>query len=276
MTKVGANGIEIEYEETGGADDPVLLLIMGLGAQLVAWDVDLFERFAAEGFRVIRFDNRDVGLSTKVETPYTLRDMAADAAGLLDALGIPAAHVAGASLGGMIAQQLAIDFPEKVLSLCSIMSTTGDPSVGGATDEAMAMLTRPPAQTRDEAIAMQVESIEVFGSKGLPIDWDRVRARAERSWDRMVYPAGIARQIAAAQGSGDRTEALRTLDVPTVVIHGADDTLIRPSGGEATAAAIPGAELLLIDGMGHDQPPAAWDQIVGAVSRNAKRAAARA
>jgi pimeloyl-ACP methyl ester carboxylesterase len=251
-------------------------MIMGLGAQLVAWDRDLMDRFAAEGFRVIRFDNRDVGLSTKVEEPYTLHDMAADAAGLLDALGIPAAHVAGASLGGMIAQQLAIDFPQKVLSLCSIMSTTGDPEVGGSTPEALAMLVRPAAQTRDEAIEMQIQGVEVFGSKGLPIDWDRVRARAERSWDRMVYPAGIARQMLAARATGDRTSALRALDVPTVVIHGTDDTLILPSGGEATAAAIPGAELVLVEGMGHDQPPAAWDQIVGAVVRNARRAKAAA
>jgi pimeloyl-ACP methyl ester carboxylesterase len=276
MARVGANGIEIEYEEFGDPDDPVLLMIMGLGAQLVAWDADLMERFAAEGFRVIRFDNRDVGLSTKVEEGYTLHDMAADAAGLLDALGVPAAHVAGASLGGMIAQQLAIDFPEKVLSLGSIMSTTGDPEVGGSTPEALAMLVRPPAQSRDEAIAMQTEGIQVFGSKGLPVDWDRVRARAERSWDRMVYPEGIGRQLVAARSGGDRTEALRQLDVPCVVVHGTDDTLILPSGGEATAAAVPGAELVLIEGMGHDSPPAAWDQLVGAVVRNARRATATA
>lgn len=293
MPNTLANGITIEYETFGSPEDPTLLLIMGLGAQMVAWDTDFIDILVQHGLHVVRFDNRDVGLSSKIEggpapdviaalttgdtssASYTLDDMAADAAALLDVLGVERANIVGASLGGMIAQTFAMNYPERTLSLCSIMSTTGDPAVGGATPEAAAVLVRAPAQSRDEAVANQVANIEVFGSKGLPVDWDRVRARGSRSYDRAFYPIGTARQLIAVRASGDRTEKLRELDVPTVVIHGTDDTLIAPTGGEATAKAIPGADLVVVEGMGHDLPPAAWPQVSAAIFANIDRAASR-
>ncbi|HEY2430374.1 MAG TPA: alpha/beta hydrolase [Acidimicrobiales bacterium] len=292
MAIARANGIDIEYETFGDPTDPVMLLIMGLGGQLIAWDADFCNRLAAHGFRVIRFDNRDVGLSTKIEAgpvpdimaviqgdrssvSYSLEDMAADATGLLDALGIEKAHIVGVSMGGMIAQVVAIDHPDRVLSLASIMSTTGDPSVGAPTPEAMAVLMRPPPQERDDVIAGEVETHKAIGSPGFPVDEERTRRRAAAAYDRSFYPQGVARQVAAVVAASDRTEGLSHLDVPTVVIHGTADPLVTPSGGEATAKAVPGPELIMVEGMGHELPPGAWETVVEAVVRNAAKAGSR-
>jgi pimeloyl-ACP methyl ester carboxylesterase len=289
MPNVKANGISIEYDDFGNAEDPDLLLIMGLGAQMITWDEGLCEAIAGRGFHVIRFDNRDVGLSEKIEggpTPnllaamqgdtstatYTLDDMAADAAGLLDVLGIEAAHIVGASMGGMIAQTFALNYPARTLSLCSIMSTTGAPSVGQPRPDVLPLLLAPRPNSREEAMDRAEQAVRAFGSKGLPVDWAHVRERAGQSYDRCFYPIGFARQLLAIIASGDRTERLHSLDVPTVVVHGTDDGLVTPSGGRATAEAIPGAELVEIEGMGHDLPVAAWPQLVDAVVRNTERA----
>jgi pimeloyl-ACP methyl ester carboxylesterase len=287
MPRAAANGIEIEYAVVGDEDGTPLLLVMGLGAQLVAWDDEFCGLLAGRGFRVVRYDNRDVGLSTKVEGPlpdimgalggdpssanYTLVDMADDAVGLLDALGIGAAHVVGASMGGMIAQTLAIRHPDRVLSLCSIMSTTGDRSVGQPTPEAMQELLRPIAQTRDQYLEMAVNAGRVIGSPGFPFDEARARDRAGRAFDRCYHPIGVARQLAAIMASGDRTSDLAGVSVPTVVIHGDGDPLVTPSGGAATASAVPGAELVVIEGMGHDLPVEAWPQVVEAIVANASK-----
>jgi pimeloyl-ACP methyl ester carboxylesterase len=291
MPSLQANGITIEYEDFGPADAPVILLIMGLGAQMIQWDEGIIDLLVERGFRVIRYDNRDVGLSEKIEggpapdvmaamtgdvssASYTLDDMAADAAGLLDGLGIDKAHLVGASMGGMIAQTFAINYPQRTLSLCSIMSTTGNVEVGQPHPEVLPILLGPRPTSREQAMDRAVEAVKAFGSKGLEVDWEGIRQRAGRSYDRCFYPAGFARQLIAIIASGDRTERLRRLDLPTVVIHGTDDGLIDISGGRATAEAIPGAELIEIKGMGHDQPKAAWPLIVDAIVRNADRAGA--
>jgi pimeloyl-ACP methyl ester carboxylesterase len=292
MAIARANGIDIEYETFGDPDDPVMLLIMGVGGQLIVWDDELCRQLAGHGFHVIRFDNRDVGLSTKIENgpepdvmavlqgdrssvAYELEDMAADTAGLLDALGIDKAHVVGVSMGGMIAQVLAIDHPDRVRSLASIMSTTGDPSVGAPTPEAIAALTKPPPQGRDEVIAREIETTRVIGSPGFPFDKERTRRRAAAYYDRCFYPLGAARQLGAILAASDRTSRLAELDIPTVVIHGTADPLVTPSGGEATAKAIPGAELIMIEGMGHELPPGSWSTVVDAVVHNIAKAESR-
>ena len=288
-----ANGIELCYETFGDPSDPALLLVMGLGAQMTAWDEDLCQAFVDRGFFVIRFDNRDVGLSSRVEgkggnfletfmkaaqgqpvdAPYRLSDMAADAVGLLDHLGIERAHVVGASMGGMIAQTIAIEHPERVLTLTSIMSTTGEPDVGQATAEATQLLVRPPATDRESAIEAAVATARVIGGPD-HFDEERIRARAAAFYDRSYDPAGTARQLIGILASGSRAEQLAALDVPTLVIHGDADTLVTPTGGHRTAELIPDAELLLIEGMGHDLPPAVVPQVVEAVVRNAARATA--
>ena len=285
------NGIEICYETFGDRDGPPLLLVMGLGAQMTAWDTEFCEGLADRGFFVIRFDNRDVGLSSKIDSdplnfvelfvkaqqgepvtaPYTLTDMAADAVGLLDHLDVAAAHVVGASMGGMIAQTIAIEHPKRVLTLTSIMSTTGEREVGQPTPEAMTRLLVRPTGDRAEIIEHSVATSRVIGSPEL-FDEDRARARAEAAYDRCFFPVGIGRQLIGIVASGDRAEGLRNLDVPTLVIHGDQDPLVTPSGGDRTAELVPGAELLVIPGMGHDQPPALWDQIVGAIVANARKA----
>jgi pimeloyl-ACP methyl ester carboxylesterase len=292
MATARANGIDIEYEIFGDPADPVMLLIMGLGGQLIVWDDELCDRLAAHGFRVLRFDNRDIGLSTKIEeapapdimavvqgdqssVAYSLEDMAADSTGLLDALGIDTAHVVGVSMGGMIGQLLAIEHPGRVLSLASIMSTTGDPSVGAPTPEAITILMKPPPTGREEVITREVETTRVLGSPGFPFDEARTRRRAAASFDRSFYPAGVARQVGALVSAADRTERLTHLDLPTVVIHGTADPLVTPSGGEATAKAIPGSELIMIEGMGHELPPGAWPTVVEAVVGNAAKAGSR-
>ena len=292
MPDVQANGVQLCYETLGDPAGPPLLLVSGLGAQLVDWPLEFCEQLAGRGFFVLRFDNRDAGRSTSSSqwglpdlrgiiagdpstVPYLLADLADDAAGLLDALGVRRAHVAGASMGGMIAQQLTIDHPERVASLCSIMSTTGDRSVGRATPAAAAVLGGPPAPDRDTAVATAIATARIIGSPGFPAPEDELRRRAEVKYDRAHRPLGTLRQYAAIIASPDRTPGLRGVTAPTVVIHGADDPLITVSGGTATAAAVPGAELVVIDGMGHDLPRALWPRIVDAIAANAQRAAVR-
>jgi pimeloyl-ACP methyl ester carboxylesterase len=290
MPNVTANGLTIEYETTGDPDRPAILLVMGLGAQLVYWQDEFCQALAARGFHVIRYDNRDVGLSTKTEGPppdvmaalqgdtsqatYTLVEMAADGIGLLDALGVGAAHVVGVSMGGMIAQNMAIHHPDRVLTLCSIMSTpNGDMSSDPASPEANAVLLRPPPRSREEAVAQALEAARVVGSPGFAVDEDQIRARAALSYDRCFYPLGISRQLCAIIASGDWRPSLAKLEVPTLVIHGGADPLVRPSWGRATAEAIPGAELLIVDGMGHDLPREASDTLVEAIVANIAKAA---
>ena len=283
------NGIELVYESFGDPADPTVLLVMGLGVQMLGWNEELCELLVGRGFRAVRFDNRDVGRSTKIEggpppnlmaaamgdassASYTLDEMADDCAGLLDHLGVEAGHVVGASQGGMIAQTLAIRHPGRVLSLVSIMSSTGDRAVGQPHPEALpTLLTSPPAD-RDAYAESAVGVFRVIGSPGFEADEERLRELARASFDRGYHPEGTARQLLAILASGDRTEALGRLDVPTVVIHGADDALIDVSGGKATAAAIPGAELELIEGMGHDLPRELWPRFVDLIVDNAARA----
>ncbi len=293
MPTCKSNGIELCYETFGDDTDPALLLVMGLGGQMISWDEDFCHALVDRGFFVIRFDNRDVGLSSKidakggnflesfakaqqgeaVDSAYTLVDMAADATGLLDHLGIDKAHVVGASLGGMIAQTIAIEFPERVSSLTSIMSTTGEPEVGQPTPEAMGRLLVSPPSTRAEAIESSVAGSRVIGSPD-HFDEDRARLKAAQSYDRAFTPAGTARQLLAVLASGSRADRLRTLDVPTLVIHGDVDPLVTPSGGHRTAELVPGAELLIVEGMGHDLPPALWPQVVEAITANTRRSTA--
>jgi len=298
MAQAAANGIEIEYETFGEPGLPPLLLVMGLGAQMITWDEGFCEQLAAEGFFVVRYDNRDTGLSTRFEeaglpdlgtlmaamatgesapagaTAYTLEDMADDGIGVLDALGLDRAHIVGASMGGMIVQAMAIRHPGRVLSMCSIMSTTGDRSVGAPTPEAIGALMSAPPANRAEAMDRAIEAQKVIGGKGFPVDEERLRQRAGRAYDRAFYPPGMARQLAAILTASDRTPALGRLAVPTLVIHGEDDPLVTPSGGQATARAVPGAELLTIPGMGHDLPEPAWSRIIGAIAANARKAVA--
>jgi pimeloyl-ACP methyl ester carboxylesterase len=288
VAKAKSNDIELEYETLGDPGAPPLVLIMGLGAQLIDWPLEFCTSLADRGYHVIRFDNRDAGLSTSLDSAgapdlraamegksaYKLADLAADTAGLLDALDIDRAHIVGVSMGGMIAQQFAVDFPSRLLSLCSIMSTTGDRSVGGATPQASAVLTRAPAADREGAIAGQVATSTIIGSPGYPMsDADRL-ARATAKYDRSYRPLGTGRQRAAIFASPDRTAGLGSVTVPALVIHGAEDPLVDVSGGRATAAAIPGAELLVLPGMGHDLPQPLWPQIIDAIDANAGRATA--
>ena len=295
MPRIATNGIELEYESFGGAKSPALLLIMGLGAQMILWDEEFCELLAGRGFRVIRFDNRDVGGSTKLEhagapnvagalaavaqgrppqAPYTLHDMAEDTVGLLGALGIDAAHVVGASMGGMIAQTLAIRHPRRVRTLTSIMSTTGNPSLPPANPAAMRVLVTPAPMERGPYIEHHIEVAKVIGSPGFPFDTEAVRSRAARTFDRGVFPAGVARQLVAILASGNRKPALSSVRAPTLVIHGLADPLIPIAAGRDTAEAVPGAEFFEIEGMGHDLPREIWPRLVDAIAKNAARAAA--
>jgi pimeloyl-ACP methyl ester carboxylesterase len=279
-----ANGIEICYDTAGDASDPTVLLVMGLGGQLIQWDPELCRMIAERGFHVVRFDNRDVGLSTHHDggvdvfglfaseasgsppppVPYLLSDMADDAVGLLDHLGVDRAHVVGVSMGGMIAQSIALAHPQRVMTLTSIMSTTGDADVGHPTAEAMAAVIAPPAETREEAQDGAVRQAHVWGSPGL-FDEDHLRRLAGESWERCHEPMGVARQLAAILASGSRSAGLATLAIPSLVIHGTADTLVQPSGGERTAEVIPDAKLLMVDGMGHDLPRPLWPTLVDAI-----------
>ena len=286
VKKTKAGAVELAYETFGEPALPPVLLVMGIGSQMINWHED-FCQALSDGRFVIRFDNRDVGESQWMEgevdlaafaagdtssAVYTLDDMADDAVGLLDALGLASAHVVGASLGGMIAQTVAIRHPGRVRTLTSIMSTTGEPGVANPTEEAAAALMSPPARSREEAIERIVKVRRVIGSPGFPRDEQDIRDRAGRAWDRGVNPAGFARQLAAVYASGDRTEALRSLDVPTLVVHGEEDPLIPVSGGRATAAAIPGAELWTVPGMGHDLPRPLWPELIGRIGALAESA----
>jgi pimeloyl-ACP methyl ester carboxylesterase len=293
MPTAAANGIEIAYEVIGRPQDRPLLLVMGLGTQMIHWDDDLCAMLVERGHRVIRFDNRDVGLSTKlvhhgvpnlmaalataasggtVESAYTLSDMAADTAGLLDALDIESAHVVGASLGGMIAQTLALEHPARVRSLTSIMSTPGDRDLPGASPAAAAALLTPAPADREGNILRSLKVFRAIGSPGFPFDEDGVRERATRAYERCFHPAGTSRQLVAIMAARGRREALRTLRLPALVIHGADDPLVPLACGVDTAEAIPGAERLIIEGMGHDLPRAVWPQIVDAIAALTARA----
>jgi len=271
MSQTAANGIEIEYDTFGDAASPPVLLVMGLGVQMTLWDPEFCQAIADRGYYVIRFDNRDIGLSTwfddagvpelgdvmsgAVAPPYSLSDMAADTAGLLDALNIESAHIVGASMGGMIAQTFAIDFPNKTRTLTSIMSTTGDLAVGQASPEALGALLGLAPTSREEAVESGVMTAKVIGSPGFPFDESRIRERAASNYDRSFHPSGMARQLAAIVTQPDRTKDLQSLSVATLVIHGADDPLVDPSGGRATADAVPNAKLKIVPGMGHDLPP---------------------
>jgi pimeloyl-ACP methyl ester carboxylesterase len=283
------NGLEICYEAFGDPDHPPLLLIMGLGGQMIWWDDEFCQALADRGFHVIRYDNRDTGRSTilrdaPVPKPlellrrkagvasYSLEDMAADAAGLLDHLGIVTAHVVGVSMGGMIAQTLAIRHPDRVRSLTSIMSTTGNRGVGRSRWRLYPALLKRPPQDREGYVENFVKTFRAIGSPGFPRDDEHSRDLAGRSFDRSFNPAGAARQLAAIVTAPDRTPMLRDVRAPAVVIHGAADKLVAPSGGRATADAIPGARLVMIPGMGHDMPPGVWPRLLDAIGEVAAAA----
>jgi len=292
-----ANGIDICYEIFGDASAEPMLLIMGLGAQMVLWDDAFCERLAARGFRVIRFDNRDIGQSSKltggkrltpmellklrflkipVAAPYKLRDMAEDTTGLMDVLGIKSAHLVGASMGGMIAQEIAISFPQRVRSLTSIMSTTGNPRIPPPTREAAALLMAPPPTTKDEYLARFAQTWKMLRVGRFPEDEAFDRARGERCFERGLSPAGVGRQFRAILASGSRKGRLHAVQAPTLVIHGTVDPLVHPAGGKDTAASIPGAKLLMIEGMGHALPIPMWPQIIDAIDKHAHGVSAKA
>jgi pimeloyl-ACP methyl ester carboxylesterase len=290
-TLAKANGIELCYDTFGDPGAPPLLLIMGLAAQMIAWEEDFCAGLASRGYWVIRFDNRDIGLSSKfpqhgtpnlmamfaqmmlrkpAAAPYTLLDMARDAVGLLDALEIDRAHVVGASMGGAIAQEMAMHHSARLRTLTSIMSTTGDPGLPQASPEALAVLLAPPPIGRQDYLDRYVQSCAVLRGPGFPLDEGRDPERAVRTYERGLNPPGVGRQLAAILASGDRTEALRAVRTPTLVIHGDADPLVRVEGGKATAEAIPGAKLLLIKGMGHALPTSMWPQIIDAIAGHAR------
>jgi pimeloyl-ACP methyl ester carboxylesterase len=287
MATVG--DVELCYETFGDPADPAMLLIMGLGTQMVAWHDDFCAELAGRAFHVVRFDNRDIGRSSRLAhlrppstlqivlrdrraAGYTLEDMADDAVGLLDHLGIERAHVVGASMGGMIAQTAALRHRDRVLSLVSIMSNTGSLWSGQPALRMLPLFLRHAPHDRDGFAAHAVKLFETIGSPGYPPDREELREWALVSYDRGIDPAGSARQLAAILAAPDRTKQLRGLDVPTLVVHGAADRLVMPSGGKRTARAIPGARLLLIEGMGHDLPRALWPRILDAIAENAARA----
>ena len=282
-------GIEIAYATAGDPSDPPLLLVMGLGFQLIHWDDEFVDALVRRGHYVIRYDNRDAGESTHLHdapppdlmaalagdlssASYSLADLADDAVGLLDALDVASAHVVGLSMGGMIVQELALRHPDRVRSLTSIMSTTGDPSVGAPSQEALAMFLRPPATDREQAAAYSLAAWQVWKSPAHPRDEQFILDRAGRAYDRGFDPVGVARQILAIHAGGDRTSRLADVRVPTLVVHGDADTLVHPSGGRATADAVPGAELVVVPGMGHDLPPGVWEQVCDAIARLTARA----
>jgi pimeloyl-ACP methyl ester carboxylesterase len=266
--------VRLYYQSFGDPGSPPLLLINGLGSQSINFRDEWCEMFVAAGFFVIRFDNRDVGLSTRMEgrPQYSLSDMAGDALAVLDDAGVRRAHVMGVSMGGMIVQRLAIDHPDRLLSMTSVMSTTGDADVGQPTPEAMAALTTPAPQDRDGAIAQYVANNRVYGSPA-QFDEARLRANAAAAYDRAHYPEGVRRQFLAAGTDGSRTDALRSVTVPALVLHGDCDRLIDISGGRRTAEAIPGARLVVLEGMGHDYPPYYWGRIVSEMATHAASAA---
>jgi pimeloyl-ACP methyl ester carboxylesterase len=282
MPRAHVNGLELEYESFGSPTGPPLLLVMGLSYQMIEWDDALCAMIADRGFRVTRFDNRDVGLSTKLDglgapdlaammggaagPPYTLDDMAADAVGLLDVIGAGTSHVVGVSMGGMIAQLIAINHPGRVLSLTSIMSTVGGPNVVQPEPAVMAQLLAPPGQTREERVQHSLANRRLIHGTGMPFDADGARRRAERAVDRCFYPDGGMRQIAAILAAPDRTAGLGTLRIPALVIHGENDPLVPRENGRQTAAALTGARVIMIPGMGHGLPEPVWPQVVDAIA----------
>ena len=274
MPVARTNGVDLFYESFGDVASPPLVLVMGLGAQLLGWDERLCQRLVARGYRVVRFDNRDVGLSSRCvgRSPYALEDMADDVAGLLDALELPSAHVAGCSMGGMIAQLLAIRHPSRVRSLASIMSSTGAPGVGWPRADAMWVLMQPTPPERAAFIEHMLRVMRFIGSPAPPVDETAARERIATGFDRGHDPAGVARQARAVLAQRDRTEALGRVAAPTVVIHGEADLLVQPDGGAATARAIPGARFVSVPGMGHDLPAPLWPLLVDALDDNARRA----
>lgn len=286
-----ANGIEIEYETHGDPSDPPLLMVMGLGCQLVWWHPEFVQSFVDRGFFVVIFDNRDVGLSTKIDThidllasvagylqghpveaPYHLSDMAADAWGLCDALGLERVNLLGGSMGGMIVQEMAISRPERVLSLTSIMSTTGDPDVGQPTPEAIAVLLDPSPTEREAYIEKSLENGR-FLAGPVWFDEDWIRERSARQFDRCFHPDGVTAQLLAIATSPSRSEGLRGIDVPALVVHGDIDPLVTFSGGERTAECLRGSEFLPLEDMGHDIPRHYWGTVIEHVTSLAARAA---
>jgi pimeloyl-ACP methyl ester carboxylesterase len=289
MPIVAANGIDIAYDEFGDPKAPVILLIMGLGTQMIAWPVPFCEALAQHGFRVVRFDNRDVGLSTKfdkaapvdvmasfaqamagkaVDAPYRLDDMAADAIGLMDVLGIQRAHMVGASMGGMIAQVIAAKYPSRTRSLVSIMSSSGDPNLPPGKPEAIAALLapRPSADDREKLIEHGMKVYRVIGSPGFPTPDAELYAKIAQAAERSYYPVGVGRQLVAVLASGSRVDLLKTITAPTLVVHGADDPLVPVEAGKDTAKHVPGAALKIVPGMGHDLAPGLVPILVEAIA----------
>jgi len=295
MPSARANGITLEYETFGDSGARPLLLLRGLGTQMIQWDPAFCQTIADAGHHLVIFDNRDVGLSTHFHdapvpsmaelvkalaagetpaVPYDIDDMAGDVVGLMDALGFESAHIAGISMGGMIVQQTTLRHPERVRSMTSIMSSTSEPGLPGPTPEAQAALTEPAPTEREAYLDYSVRTGRTFTGDGFPYDAEERRELAGRVYDRAFDPAGIARQMAAIVASGSRGEALAALTVPALVIHGSSDPLIPLAAGQATADAIPGAEMVIIEGMGHDLPPGAWPPLVEALARHTERSEA--
>ncbi|HET7467204.1 MAG TPA: alpha/beta hydrolase [Candidatus Dormibacteraeota bacterium] len=288
MARLEANGMDIEYEVHGDPNNPPMLLIMGLGAQLITWDDGFVDDLVERGFYVIRYDNRDSGLSTKMEAAgpadvraafagdprpaYTLDDLADDAVGVLDALHIPAAHIVGASMGGFIAQLVAINHPERTLSLTSIMSGPGGRDAIAPTPEAGAVLVRVPGPSREEIIATNLEARRVLAGEGNPFDVEAETAKVVRLYERSYYPLGFGRQFVAILAAKSRIPALRSLKVPTLVVHGADDPLVPPENGKRVAEAVPGARYLEFAGAGHNLPPSTWGAVADAIAETARQA----
>jgi pimeloyl-ACP methyl ester carboxylesterase len=290
-TGVGPAQITIAYQRFGEPAAPPVLLVMGVATQMLGWPDPFCEDLARHGLQPIRFDNRDIGLSSHMtgapvpdvaaalagdasSASYTLSDMAADAVGLLDALGLDSAHFVGASMGGMIVQLVAIEHGDRARSLTSIMSSTGAATVGQPTPGALRALLSPPVATREEAIDRTVAIVRVIGSPGFELDEPELRRRAGLAYDRDHDPLGVARQLLAIAASGERTSALASVTTPTLVVHGGDDPLVDVSGGRATARAIPGAELVVFDGMGHDLPRPLWGEITRRIAAHIARAEA--
>lgn len=296
MPDIQANGITIHYDDQGNANDPAMLLIMGFGAQMTLWPQEFLDAMIQRGFRTIRYDNRDVGLSEKLDgvkapgllkltlygklglkpkVPYSLADMAADGIGLLDALGIEKAHIVGASMGGMIGQHLVAQYPQRVLSFTQVFSTTGNPKLPPPRKDAIkALITRPKSEEEDALVEHGIMLARTIGSPGYPAPEARLRDRARESVRRSYYPQGATRHLSAIGADGDRSAMIRTITTPTLILHGEDDPLVPCEGGRDTAACIPGAKLKTIAGWGHDLPMELVDELADAIADHARESAA--